>query len=261
MNNLHHNPSKYSGKIIAGFILTAVGLSLLFQQLNWFFFPSWLFSWPMILIIVGLVKRANNRSNSSSWLILIVVGCLFLVEKIFPGQNVVHLGWPVIIIAAGLWMIFRRNYNLDTTQTTQKEAFANDDFLNPQPAATEPTGPDQPKTEANEDYLNSFSLFGDVKKNILSKAFKGGEIVNIFGGTNLDFSHADVNGRVIIDVVQLFGGTKLIVPPHWQLVSDIAPIFGGVSDKRIPDADLAASGKVLVLKGVSIFGGVDIKSF
>lgn len=261
MNNLHHNPSKYSGKIIAGFILTAIGLSLLFQQLDWFFFPSWLFSWPMILIIVGLVKRANNPSNSSAWLILIVVGCLFLVEKIFPGENVIHLGWPVILIAAGLWMILRKNYNFNSTQTFQKETFANDDFLNPQPAATEPVNPNQAQPEASEDYLNSFSLFGDVKKSVLSKAFKGGEIVNIFGGTSLDFSHADVNGRVIIDVMQLFGGTKLIVPPHWQLVSDIAPIFGGVSDKRIPNADLAASGKVLVLKGISIFGGVDIKSF
>lgn len=259
MNNLHHNPSKYSGKIIAGFILTAIGLSLLFQQLNWFFFPSWLFSWPMILIIVGLVQRANNRSNSSSWLILIVVGCLFLFEKIFPGQNVVHLGWPVIIIAAGLWMIFRRNYNLDTTQSTRKEAFANDDFLNPQPGDTEP--PLQTQTASGEDYLNSFSIFSTAKKNILSKSFKGGEVVNFFGGTDLDFSHADISGQVIIDVMQLFGGTKLIVPPHWQVVADIAQIFGGVNDKRIPHADVAASGKVLVLKGISIFGGVDIKSF
>lgn len=259
MNNPHHNPSKYSGKIIAGFILTAIGLSLLFQQLNWFFFPSWLFSWPMILIIVGLVQRANNRSNSSSWLILIVVGCLFLVEKIFPGQNVVHLGWPVIIIAAGLWMIFRRNYNLDTTQSTRKEAFANDDFLNPQPGDTEP--PLQTQTASGEDYLSSFSIFSTAKKNILSKSFKGGEVVNVFGGTDLDFSHADISGQVIIDVMQLFGGTKLIVPPHWQVVADIAQIFGGVNDKRIPHADVAASGKVLVLKGISIFGGVDIKSF
>lgn len=260
MNDPHHNPSRYSGKIIAGFVLTAIGLGLLFQQLDWFFFPSWLFSWPMILIIVGLVKRANNPSNSS-WLILIIIGCLFLVEKIFPGENVIHLGWPVIIIAAGLWMIFRRNYEFADRNTPPKEAFANNDFLNPEPAATEPLHTNQNQTSTSEDYLNSFSVFGDVKKNIFSKTFKGGELVNIFAGTHLDFSHADISGRVIIDVMQLFGGTKLIVPPHWQVVSDIAPIFGGVSDKRTPNAELAASGKILVLKGVSIFGGVDVKSF
>ncbi len=258
--NVHHNPSKYSGKIIAGFVLTAIGLGLLLQQLDWFFFPSWLFSWPMILIIVGLVRRASNPNNSS-WLILIVIGCLFLVENIFPGENIIHLGWPVILIAAGLWMIFRRNYDYNLKNTPPKEAFANDDFLNPETAPAETISSDSTQTESGEDYLNSFSVFGDVKKNIFSKAFKGGEVVNIFAGTHLDFSHADINGRVIIDVMQLFGGTKLIVPPHWQVVSDIAPIFGGVSDKRRPNADLANSNKILVLKGVSAFGGVDIKSF
>ncbi|RYE30336.1 MAG: hypothetical protein EOP42_12385 [Sphingobacteriaceae bacterium] len=214
----------------------------------------------MILIIIGLVKRANNPNNSS-WLILILVGCLFLVEQIFPGENVFRLGWPVIIIAAGLWMILRKNYQADLENNPIKEAFANDDFLNPEPSATEPTPINQSQTSTAEDYLNSFSVFGDVKKNIFSKTFKGGEVVNIFAGTHLDFSHADISGRVIIDVMQLFGGTKLIVPPHWQVVSDIAPIFGGVSDKRRPNAELAASGKVLVLKGISVFGGVDVKSF
>ncbi|MVN21783.1 LiaF transmembrane domain-containing protein [Mucilaginibacter arboris] len=266
MNNFHYNPSKKSNKSLAGLILTVVGLALLVHQLDWFFFPNWLFSWPMILIIIGLAKRANNRSkNNSSWLILIVIGCLFLLERIFPAENVVHLGWPVILIAVGLWIIFGRNQEkVNYKQPFSKEAFVNNDFLNPdpeEPAATEPSYTNQTRTEGNEDYLNSFSMFGDVKKSIMSKNFKGGEIVNIFSGTNLDFSHADISGRVVVDVVQLFGGTKLIVPPHWQVVSDIAPVFGGVNDKRIPHTDMAANGKVLVLKGVSIFGGVDIKSF
>ncbi|RYE17480.1 MAG: hypothetical protein EOP42_32235, partial [Sphingobacteriaceae bacterium] len=124
MDNLHSNPPKYSGKIIAGFVLTVIGLGLLFQQLDWFFFPSWLFSWPMILIIVGLVKRANNPA-SSTWIIYVAIGCLFLVEKIFPDQNLFRLGWPVIIIAAGLWMIFRRNHTPVIENTPPKEAFAN----------------------------------------------------------------------------------------------------------------------------------------
>ncbi len=263
MNNFHYNPSKQSGKYIAGFILMAVGLLLLLQQFNWFFFPNWLFSWPMVLIIVGLVQRANHRSKkSSAGLVLIVVGCLFLLEKIFPGENVAHFGWPLIIIAAGLWMILRRNHDFSNKETFAKEVFVNNDFLNPEPATTEPQQTSaQTKTESSEDYLGTFSIFGGVKKNIMSKTFKGGEIVNIFGGTDLDFSHADINGQVIVDVVQLFGGTKLIVPPHWQVVSDVAAIFGGVNDKRIPHTDAAASGRVLVLKGASIFGGVDIKSF
>jgi predicted membrane protein len=260
MNNLHHN-SKQSGRAIAGFVLMGIGLVLLLKQFNFSFFPNWLFSWPMILIIVGLVRRANNPNNQS-WLILILVGCLFLLEKMFPSMDVFDFGWPVIIIAVGFWLIFRRSYDFNTKNTTAKEAYANDDFLNPQTAVpNEEPLTEHFKAETSESFLNAFSIFSSVKKNVLSKNFRGGEIVNIFGGTDIDFSHADINGQVVVDVVQLFGGTKLIVPPHWQVVADIAQIFGGVNDKRIPHADVASSGKVLVLKGTSIFGGVDIKSF
>ncbi|RYE22389.1 MAG: hypothetical protein EOP42_24480 [Sphingobacteriaceae bacterium] len=261
MNDLHHNPSKKSGRMIAGFILTALGLVLLLHQLDWFFFPSWLFSWPMILIIVGLVQRAKNRSKNSSWLILIVTGFLFLLGEIFPEQHIVNYGWPVIFIILGLWIILYQNKNNGAANTFSKEAYVNPDFLNPEPATSEPQSTTHTKAESSEDYLSSFSIFSAAKKNVLSKTFKGGEVVNIFGGTDLDFSHADLGGQVVVDVVQLFGGTKLIVPPHWQVVADVAQIFGGVNDKRIPHPDVAASRKVLILKGISIFGGVDIKSF
>ncbi len=261
MNDFHHNSSKKSGKIIAGFILTALGLVLLLRQLEWFFFPSWLFSWPMILIIVGLVQRAKNRSKNSSWLILVITGNLFLMGVIFPGQHIVNYGWPVIFIVLGLWIIFSRNKDYSNNNTFSKEAYVNPDFLNPDTATSEPQSTTHTKPESSEDYLSAFSIFGGVKKNIMSKTFKGGEIVNIFGGTDLDFSHADISGQVVVDVVQLFGGTKLIIPPHWQVVSDVAAIFGGINDKRMPHTEVAAGGKVLVLKGASIFGGIDIKSF
>lgn len=260
MNNSYHN-SKKSGRAIAGFVLMGIGLVLLLKQFDLSFFPNWLFSWPMILIIIGLVRRANNP-DKQSWLIVTLVGFLFLLEQIFPGVDVFHYGWPVIIIAVGLFLIFRRNYDFNNQNQPAKEAFANDDFLNPKTGMPNNEPPTEAgKTNSDESFLNTFSIFSSVRKSILSKNFRGGEIVNIFGGTDIDFSHADITGQVVVDVVQLFGGTKLIVPPHWQVVADIAQIFGGVNDKRIPHADVANSKKVLVLKGTSIFGGVDIKSF
>lgn len=262
MDNPSHIPSKKSGRAIAGLILTAIGLMLLFQQFDWFFFPSWLFSWPMILIIVGLIRMGNNRSNSSSWLVLVVVGCLFLLEKIIPGAHVLNLGWPAVIIAIGLWMILRHRRETYPKETFSKEAYADNDFLNPDPSKAGPSNSARSNASgSNEDYLSSFCIFGDVKKNVLSKTFKGGEVVNVFGATSLDFSHADLSSQVVLDVMQLFGGTKLIVPPHWHVISDVAAIFGGVNDKRVPHADAVTSGKVLWIKGASVFGGIDIKSF
>ncbi|MBM3416907.1 MAG: hypothetical protein FJY20_10820 [Bacteroidetes bacterium] len=52
---------------------------------------------------------------------------------------------------------------------------------------------------------------------MLSKDFKGGDIVNIFGGTEFNLSQADIKGRVTLEVTTIFGGTKLIVPSHWEV--------------------------------------------
>ena len=100
-----------------------------------------------------------------------------------------------------------------------------------------------------------------MHKNILSKDFQGGEVINIFGGTELNFTQADISGKVYIDVTQLFGGIKLIVPPHWQVTSDMAAIFAGIDDKRRPGMNALDPDKILVLKGTSIFAGVEIRSF
>jgi predicted membrane protein len=72
---------------------------------------------------------------------------------------------------------------------------------------------------------------------------------------------ADINGRVIVDITQIFGGVKIIVPSNWQVVSDVAAVFASVDDKRIKSTASPNNDKLLVLKGVSIFAGIDIRSY
>jgi hypothetical protein len=114
-----------------------------------------------------------------------------------------------------------------------------------------------------DDSLDSVTIFGGIKKNIFSKNFRGGEIVTIFGGTELNFTQADMPNRIELEITQIFGGAKLIVPPHWKIQSeDIVSIFGGIEDKRPPMPNTNYDqNKVLILKGTNIFGGIDIKSF
>jgi hypothetical protein len=44
-------------------------------------------------------------------------------------------------------------------------------------------------------------------------------------------------------------------------VPDLAAVFAGVDDKRIKSPLLNNTDKVLVLKGVSLFAGIDIRSY
>jgi hypothetical protein len=93
---------------------------------------------------------------------------------------------------------------------------------------------------------------------VLSKNFKGAEVVTVFGGTDIHFDHTEIEDTAVMDVTVLFGGVTLKVPSHWQVKSEVLSIFGGVEDRRsIPTGQ--AGEKVLLIRGNVLFGGLDIK--
>jgi predicted membrane protein len=276
--------SRGNGKVIAGFILLVVGGVLLLQQVGGYMFPSWLFEWPMILIIVGFYSGARHNFRNPTSYIMIVIGTIFLLDDIFPGVNLSNLFWPVIIISVGIMMILGRNHKWDKSRFKRDRRWNSnrnwdkhwdwDKQVNPE-NPEDPTAPasdsvnpkySQSKTgytstgHLSEDQLEAISIFGSANKTILSKNFKGGEIVNIFGGAEIDFTQADINGRVVIDVTQVFGGIKLLVPPHWHVTSDMVALFAGFDDKRKQRTDITTD-KVLVITGTSIFAGIEVRSY
>lgn len=267
-NDIKYTNNPRNGKALVGVILLMVGAILLLQQ---YVIPDWVKLWPLWLIGWGVFIGARSNFQKNSFFVLMGLGVVFLFT-----ENIHNAGgfiWPLGIIGFGLWMILRRRTPYDKDYWKKHYSYKWD------PAASAPgAGGTPPVEEANytevppkesysgyshtgDDYLDAVSVFGGVKKTILSKDFKGGEIVNIFGGAELDFTQADINGRVIIDITQIFGGTKIIVPSHWQVVSDLAAVFASVDDKRMKTTASPNNEKILILKGVSIFAGVDVRSF
>jgi predicted membrane protein len=120
---------------------------------------------------------------------------------------------------------------------------------------------DEPGSVSSEELLEAVSVFGGTKRTVISKNFKGGEITCIFGGSELNLSQADIQGKAFLEVNQLFGGTKLIVPSNWQVQVESTAILGSVEDTRIGNKDNLDQNKVLVLEGTSVFGGISIKSY
>jgi predicted membrane protein len=268
-NNINNPNNPRNGKALVGVILLMVGGILLLQQ---YIIPDWVKLWPLWLIGWGVFIGVRSNFQKSSFIVLMGLGLVFLfTENIHNSERIF---WPIVIIAFGLWMILRRHSRFDKDHWEKSYKYKWQHYYNPgagqDPGASAsdatytevpPTGGPSGYPPTGDDYLDAVSVFGGVKKTILSKDFKGGEIVNIFGGAELDFTQADINGRVIIDITQIFGGTKIIVPSNWQVVSDLAAVFAGVDDKRMRSTAAANSEKILVLKGVSIFAGVDIRSF
>jgi len=104
-------------------------------------------------------------------------------------------------------------------------------------------------------------VFGGIKKIILSKDFRGGDVVNFMGGTEINLTQADIQGRVTIEATNIFGGTKLIIPSTWDVQSDVVAVFGGVDDKRQFAGESPDPKKIIHLSGTCLFGGIEIKSF
>jgi hypothetical protein len=113
--------SENGSKITLAVILIMAGLFWLFGLLNIrlhlgeIFRPVWMvfskvggliFSWPVILILVGLVLIAGKRS--SGW-VLIVLGGIFLLPRIFlfPAFPV-SIIFPLALILLGGSLIIRR---------------------------------------------------------------------------------------------------------------------------------------------------------
>lgn len=114
---------------------------------------------------------------------------------------------------------------------------------------------------SQDDFIDSTSIFSGTKKVILSKNFKGGDIVNIFGGSEIDLTQADMATPAVLEVTAIFGGATLIVPSNWAIKSEAVTIFGGIGDKRKIAPLTESPTKTLVLKGTMIFGGMEIKSY
>lgn len=232
------------GKVWLGIIFILIGVSAIFQQLGFWslgnIISMW---WPLILIGAGVSQLSGKPVSKTSGIVLIALGVLFQMRKLdIITVSLARFFWPGIIIAIGVSMLVPRN------SAKKNYGFSKEDN-------------EFSKVEIDEDTVDNLALFSGVKTRNVSKNFRGGSLVAIFGGIDLDLRDASLlNNAARIDVTSTFGGVDIIVPPDWKIVVKGVPIFGGWSNKTRgrnydnPDAP------VLTLNCFVAFGGVDIKN-
>lgn len=240
------------GSIFMGIFLVGVGVVALLKSMM-IPMPVWLYTWQMLLIALGFFIGLSHGFRRGGWFIPMLVGGIFLADEYFLQHQLRHHIWPVVLIVLGfLFMIKsrRRQHCRNRWMEKKRAAEAWRDRMR------------QETEDYNKDnYIDSTSFFSNTKKNILSKDFKGGDIVNILGGTELNLSQADINGKVVLEVTAIFGGAKLVVPSNWIVKAELTSIFGGIQDKRPLVPTVENPDKVLLLKGTVLFGGIEINSF
>lgn len=239
------------GHVLTGLFILLVGTAGLLKAMA-SPIPDWVFSWETFLIALGFFIGIRHQFRGVAWLVLIVIGCIFLMNDVYPDLSMKRYTWPLALIVVGIFLILRpHRRNWDSRQTDPNNL----------QTGSEESSWGQSKNYSSENFIDSTSIFGGIKKTILSKDFNGGDIVNIMGGTEINLTQADLNGIVTLEITQIFGGTKLIVPSHWEIKPEMVALFGGIEDKRSMQNVAANPGKVLVLKGTTIFGGIEIKNY
>jgi len=233
------------------FMLRYVGLGI----------PSWVFSWKIILIAIGLFIGLKDGFRGPTWIILVGIGSFFLLDDVFPDLDLNRLILPIVFIGIGLSLVFRPKRLTNTDQQNFGTGEYNRDYTSAESIQTSANEGIFTRDIGTDNVLNIASIFANVRKIILTKNFKGGEIVCVFGGAEINLSNADIQQPVYIETVNVFGGTKLYVPNNWEIKSEVVAIFGGVEDKRRFPAITVVPDRTLILKGFCLFGGLEIKSF
>lgn len=228
-----------------GIALIIIGAFLTLDNFYYFYVTDLIFSWQAILIFIGIVILAN-RKNLFWGVVLIGIGGISLASNYFyfsVGELFSDF-WPILIILLGVYVLYKRDNA--SGRCDRKKHFREEDGIK--------------ESKIVDGFIDVTAIFNSVKQKFDIDQFKGGKITAVFGSAEIDLSNCHLaEGSNVIDVFTMFGGTELYVPRGYKTFVDTTSIFGGVDDKRRSDPnEILPDDKVLIIKGLTLFGGCEI---
>jgi predicted membrane protein len=228
-------------RVLLGGILIFLGGIFLLDTMDvlHFRFAYVVFSWPFIMLVIGLFVLINTEKKFLGG-ILSGIGALFLIPRIFPEIDYDSgIIIPIFLIILGAYIILKRR------KADPASVFNSD------------------SSRVNKDKIDDVSIFGGGTKIISSSNFQGGNVTAIFGGSEINLMNCQLaDGDNVLDVLCVFGGTTVIVPKEWNIVINVTSILGGFSNKAIRNPSIVIDqSKTLHIKGLAMFGGGEVKTY
>ncbi len=194
-------------------------------------FEGW---WTFFIIIPSIVSIITDREKIWGITGLFTGSVLFLsCQDIIEDSAVIKLIIPFVIVLIGLKLIFKDLFNKEA-QTAKKKI-----------------------AESGENVKEYAATFSGQDVDFSGEVFTSAKVNAIFGGMKCDLRNAVISDGAVLDVSAVFGGVDVLVPPDVNVKISSTSIFGGVSDKR--NAKPVSGAVTLLITGVCLFGGVDIK--
>ena len=238
-------------RLYFGIILIVLGVILILERLNLIpeSMADLLISWQMLLVGIGILSLIGG--NRTAGTILIIIGGTFMIpELITVPHEIRQIYFPLILVAIGVSILFRqRDHHKFRIGTVPEENIA-----------------DRKSADSYNSFntFDDFVIFGGREIFVNSQALAGGKATSIFGGIEFDLRKANLQpGGAIIDCVSVFGGCGFKIPMDWNVRNEVTTIFGAFTDKRgdTYSEKYYDPSKTIVIKGVSIFGGIEVKHF
>lgn len=233
-----NSPRRSARRALFGLTVIGIGALALLDNLHLFDIALLRTFWPLAFVVWGFSRLAWPRHPGSRLfgLVLMLVGALMTAHNLGHEYLDLRQWWPVFIILAGASIALRGLFRGPRWGRGRFESSAIE----------------------HADEVNVDATFSGIKLQNDSRSFKGGKVAVTFGGLELDLREAVMDGpEVTIDINATFSGIELRVPREWQVVVQLRATMGAVQDKSVSPA---TSNHRLVLRGETVFGGVEIKN-
>lgn len=230
---MRHKPLISPG-LVLGTVILAAGIILFLDRLDILEAREVFRFWPMALIALGIARLVQPGGAGRVWgFLLVFFGALLQFDRLGYERIGMHELWPLVLVAVGLLLLWN---------------------------AIEARRGGAPARSLS--MLNAWAILGGGELRNSAQDFQGGEVLAIFGGYNVDLRQAAMAGdEAVIYANALFGGVEIKVPESWSVSMQGVPILGGYSDQsHHPKLEDGANVKRLIVKGLAMFGGVEVKN-
>ena len=114
----HHHLT--NNRVIIGVVLVLAGLFLVIRNTGFFpeFIDHVIFSFPMLLIVIGLIMTLGS-SEKTGGIIVMAVGGFFMIPRLFEETfHMYDMFWPSIFIIIGIIFIVSKRKGWRSVGTT-----------------------------------------------------------------------------------------------------------------------------------------------
>jgi hypothetical protein len=128
MDSKDNDHQRNSGRVFFGLVIILIGLAMLGDRTGFYRLHLSGHYWPLILIVLGGMKMldpgqtSGHQRSRRGGLWLIYVGCWGLVNEFHLFGFDYGTSWPLLIIGAGIGIVWRAFENPDAGRDQLRES-------------------------------------------------------------------------------------------------------------------------------------------